>query len=94
MSYSMLQLIGDDLFFERQLVAMLTTGATPTVQQGFRDLIEFGEDHEDTTPDDTPKRDDYVQALDDLWSGAVDSAKGGLLRMSELRNIIDRLKEG
>lgn len=93
MSYSMLQLIGDELFFDRQLVAMLTTGATPTVQQAFRDLIEFGEDPEDV-PIVKEQADDYVQALEDLGIGAKEFAKGGLLRMTDLAIIIDRLKEG
>lgn len=75
------QVIGDELHFDGELVAIMTTNAAPTHRDRFLDALD---------PDAKP---DEESVLDALWSKATDSAKGGLLRMPDLANIIARLKE-
>lgn len=86
--YDDIQVIGDELHFDGMLVAILTDNAPPTHLGRFVDLIEHGEEKDEDKPEPS---DDTV--LDQLWSDATDSAKGGLLRMADLANIVARLKE-
>lgn len=105
--FDMVQLIGDELHFAGELVAILTTNAPATHRGRFEDLVRDGE--EVMEPCKCPPRlhhtecrfhkaedgspDDEETVLDALWSKATDAAKGGLLRMPDLANIIARLKE-
>lgn len=88
--YDQLDIVADELLFEGELVAILTTNACATTRGRFEDLIRDGLEVEDEEKKPEPS-DDTV--LDALWSKATDSAKGGLLRMADLANIITRLKE-
>lgn len=88
--YDDIQVIGDELHFDGMLVAIMTDNAPPTHLGRFVDLIEHGEEKQ--AEDDKPEPSEET-VLDALWSKATDSAKGGLLRMGDLANIIARLKE-
>lgn len=95
--YDDLQVIGDELYFERELVAILTDNAPATLRGRFVDLLHDGEE---TSEDENDKAkapaegvDEYDQVLDDLERAAREYSKGGLLRMSDLPKIIARLKE-
>lgn len=87
--YDDIQVIGDELHFDGMLVAILTDNASATTRGRFEDLIRYGEERED---EDKPEPSDDT-VLDQLWSDATDAAKGGLLRMADLANIVTRLKE-
>lgn len=106
--FESLRLIGNELHFDGELVAILTTNAAASHRGRFEDMLVHGEEVEGTeeckcpprlhnedcayhkTEDGAPK--DDKQILDELWSSATDSAKGGLLRMPDLANIVTRLK--
>lgn len=88
-TFADIQVIGDELHFDRELVAIMTDNASATLRGRFVDLLNHGEEKaEDEKPE--PSED---TVLDALWSKATDAAKGGLLRMGDLANIITRLKE-
>lgn len=88
------QLIGDEIHFERELVALLTDNACSSVRQRFEDLLRFDASEEDETKHDDEKPEPVeIPVLDALWSKATDAAKGGLLRMGDLANIIAQLKD-
>lgn len=74
------QVIGDELHFDGELVAIMTTNAAPTHRDRFLDALDEG-----TT--------DHSDVLNQLEKKATESARGGLLRMTDLANIIARLKE-
>lgn len=82
------QVIGDELHFDGELVAIMTTNAAPTHRDRFLDALD-----PDAKPDEDKAEESEETVLDALWSKATDSAKGGLLRMPDLANIIARLKE-
>jgi hypothetical protein len=47
LGFSDLQLVGEELYFDGTLVAMLTTTCSATERGRFTDLIEFGEPEEE-----------------------------------------------
>lgn len=89
--YEDIQVIGDELHFDGELVALLTDNAAPTHLGRFTDLIEHGEEKDEDAAAEAEVKE--IPVLDALWSKATDAAKGGLLRMGDLANIIARLKE-
>lgn len=91
--YDQLDIVADELLFEGELVAILTTNACATTRGRFEDLIRDGIEQEDEDKATDPDVDDYDRALDDLERAAKEFAKGGLLRMSDLATIIKRLKD-
>lgn len=77
-----IRLIGDEIHFDGELVAILTTNPAPTLKGRFTDALEeCGET-------------DHSKVLDELEKQATEKASGGLLRMPDLARIIDQLKEG
>lgn len=76
-----IQLIGDEIHFDGGLVAILTTNAAPSHLARFTDALEEAGDNGHAV-------------LGKLEKQAGESARGGLLRMSDLAKIITRLKEG
>lgn len=91
--YDQLDIVADELLFEGELVAILTTNACPTTRGRFEDLIRDGLEVEGEDKATNPDVDDYDRALDDLGKAAKEFAKGGLLRMTDLATIIKRLKD-
>lgn len=89
--YEDIQVIGDELHFDGMLVAIMTDNAPPTHLGRFVDLLNHGEEKAEAEDEKPAPSDDTV--LDQLWSDATDAAKGGLLRMGDLANIVTRLKE-
>lgn len=91
--YADLQIIGDELYFDRELVAILTDNASATTRGRFEDLILYGEEQEDEDKPVKADVDDYDRALDDCVTAAKEYAKGGLLRLTDLAIIIRKLKD-
>ena len=88
-----IQIIGDEIHFYGELVAILTTGASPTLMGRFCDhldeaVVPPSEDEEKTGDDPV------ANALDMLDAKAQLSARGGLLRLPDLSRIIAQVKEG
>lgn len=85
------QVIGDEIHADGELMAILTTNAAPSARGRFEDAIL---DLEIPTGDakDEEKTTD-AHPLDALVERANESAKGGLLRMSDLSRIVRQLKE-
>lgn len=98
-TYDQLDLIGDELHFDGMLVAIMTDNVHATHRGRFEILIRHGEeegsdeDEDESSPAVDPDVSVEERVLDALWSDATDKAKGGLLRMGDLANIIARLKE-
>lgn len=92
MTFDDLRLIGDEIHFEGELVAIMTTNPAPTQQARFQELLLEARDPK-ADEDEPVTPDKEISVLDELWSKATDTAKGGLLRMADLANIIARLKE-
>lgn len=77
-----IQIIGDEIHHNGELVAILTTNPAPTALGAFTDALEeCGEA-------------DHSKVLDELEKQATEKASGGLLRMPDLARIIAQLKEG
>lgn len=75
-----IQVIGDEIHYDGELVAIMTTNPAPTLRDRFTEALDGGDvNHSDT--------------LDELEKKATESARGGLLRMTDLATIIARLKE-
>lgn len=89
------QVIGDELHFDGELVAIMTTNAAPTHRDRFLEALD-PEDEPETTKAESGadgKLSDYDQALSDVATAAKEYAKGGLLRMPDLATICAKLKE-
>lgn len=76
-----IQLIGDEIHFDGELVAILTTNAAPSHLARFTDALEEGGDNGHAV-------------LDKLEKQAGESMRGGLLRAADLARLIAQLKEG
>lgn len=91
--------IGDELHFDGYLIGMLAQAGIPaTVMDNAIEHLECAtmpEEEDEPEPVAPTGSDpgDYDQALDDLTRAAGEYAKGGLLRMSDLANIVAQLKE-
>lgn len=77
-----LQIIGDEIHHDGELVAILTTNPSPTARDRFTDALEDCGDAGST------------KVLDELEKQATDKASGGLLRLPDLAKIVAQLKEG
>lgn len=92
-----IRVIGDEIYHDGVLVALLTTGVPSTMMGNFLDWLDEAE-----VPEESSSAEDGAdgkptaveEALDVLWSKATDSAKGGLLRMPDLSRIVAQIKEG
>lgn len=83
-----IRLIGDELYFERVLIALVVTQGVPaTVRARFEELLADAEYNE---PPPTP---DPESLLNKLLKKATENAKGGLLRIDDLANIIARMEK-
>lgn len=85
-----IQLIGDEIHADGELVAIMTTNAAPTHRGRFEDAIL---DLEVPDAEDEKPKPAETSPLDILVERANESAKGGLLRMSDLSRIVRQLKE-
>lgn len=88
-----LQVIGDELHFDGQLVAIMTTNAAPTHRDRFLDALDPEDETRKAESGADGKLSDYDQALSDVATAAKEYAKGGLLRMPDLATICAKLKE-
>ena len=94
-----IQVVGDELHFEGYVVGMLAQAGVPaTTMERLVDWLNEADIHpplDESEPEivEVPCEGDYDQALDDLVRAAGEYAKGGLLRMSDLANIVTQLKE-
>lgn len=82
-----IKVIGDEIYFGGELVAVMTTNGAPSHVANFLEALEGAPSHECATVPD------YDQALSDVATAATEYAKGGLLRMSDLATIRAKLKE-
>jgi hypothetical protein len=78
------QVIGDELHFDGELVAIMTTNAAPTHRDRFLDALD---------PEGVKAADEVEDVPAKIEAEAKKLAKGGLLRMTDLAIIIARLKE-
>lgn len=92
MSFDNLRIIADEIHFEGELVAIMTTNATCTLRGRFEDLLLEAQDPP-TKDEETGKPSTDAHPLDALAERAGEIAKGGLLRMSDLVRIVAQLKE-
>ena len=83
-----IQIIGDEIFHDGTLVAILTTGVPPTIMDRFTDKLEEC-DLRPKEGDETKPRD----VLGELLEKATKIARGGLLRLPDLARIVASLKE-
>lgn len=77
-----IQVIGDEIHFEGELVAILTTNAAETHRGRFTDALDVCEEGA------------LIDVLDKVEKRAAESMRGGLLRAADLSKIIASLKEG
>lgn len=76
-----IQIVGDEIRHDGQLVAILTTGVPPTMMDRFTEALDNGEG-------------DGSAVLDKLEKQAGEAARGGLLLLTDLAKIVAQLKEG
>lgn len=87
------QRVGDEILYEGELVALLVqTGVTPSHLGRFTDVIDERFEEEDSVPADELK-DSYISGLDDLVEHMKTFAKGGLVKMDDLKRIAEQLRE-
>lgn len=102
-------LVGDELFFNGELVAVLVNNLPATIIGRFTDMIDYGPEDEDDADCGCPPRlhklecshykaedgksDEYDDALQDVERAAKEYARGGLLRMPDLATLIATLRE-
>lgn len=85
------QVIGDEIHADGELMAIMTTNAAPSARGRFEDAIRDLEIPNGDAEEEAPSSD--AHPLDALVERANESAKGGLLRMSDLTRIVRQLKE-
>ena len=81
-----IQLIGDEIHLDGEVVAILTNNVAPTKQDRFTDAL-------DNIVSEPAIDNAIVSALAKVASDVEKSAKGGLLRVEDFAKIIDRIKK-
>lgn len=76
----MIQVIGDEIHLDGQVVGLLSTTPSASLMGRFRDLLRGGEEARSKT-------------LDDILVELRELAKDGLLHLSDLDTVIDAMKE-
>lgn len=90
------QLIGDAIYHQGELVALLVvTGASATVLGDFTDRLETGSlrDEEIEAAEAKMEEPTYSEVMTDLAHNLKRYARGGLVKLTDVQNIVNQLKE-
>lgn len=79
-----LRIIGDQIYYDGELVALIADGITPTLEADFRDAVASG-----LIDGDAPD----VHPFDTLLTACKTLAKGGLIRYADLLRVSNELRE-
>lgn len=85
-AFDHLAIIGDEIHFDGELVAIMTDNAAPTHRDRFTDALENG-----TTGGDTDEA--ILEKLNRLSKDMQQMTKGGLIRAADFARLIGRIKE-
>ncbi len=95
--YDEIMVIGDEIHFKGELVAIIATTATPTVAQQFADLMEYGHDGKDDEDEQGSSEvklpEGLPQFVENLRKLVFANARGGLLYLRDFDKLVARAKE-
>lgn len=84
-----LQIIGDEIHFEGEALAIMTTNGSASSRGRFCDLLEECDEH----PPAEQRAEEEASVLYEVEQFMEKAGKGGLLRVADLARLIARLKE-